>query len=173
MKSLLSSVLILTITVTAWSQTTATGWKVLDQNAFSIQYPGNWDLDQTGYEGTTFVVRSELTSTQDLFPENVNLIIHDLRGTTIYLDKLVKQSESAFQTTLENFKLIESKRLKDTGEYHKIVFTGDKGKTKLKFVQYLRMKGIKAYVITFAAEQSQFENYKETGEKILGSFKIK
>jgi hypothetical protein len=163
----------LLLPLAALAQQSPANWKVLAKDSYSIQYPTNWDLDQTGYEGTTFLLASELTSPQDPFRENVTLIIHDLRGTTIYLDKLVKQSQSTFQTTLANFRLIESKRLKDTGEYHKLVFTGDKGKTSLKFVQYLRIKGIKAYVVTFAGEQSQFENYKETGEKILNSFKVK
>ncbi|HEU5289974.1 MAG TPA: hypothetical protein VFU05_04970 [Cyclobacteriaceae bacterium] len=162
------------LSFTSRAQQAPANWKVLTKDNYSIQYPVSWDLDQTGYQGTTFVVRSVLTSTQDLFPENVNLIIHDLRGTTIYLDKLVKQSESTFQTSLSNFKISESKRLKDTaGEYHKIIFTGEQGTTKLKFVQLLRIKGIKAYVLTFAAEQAQFDNYKEIGEKILNSFKIK
>jgi hypothetical protein len=158
----------------AWTQKNPADWKVLTKDNYSIQYPVNWDLDQTGYEGTTFLIASALTSTQDLFRENVNLIIHDLRGTTIYLNTLVKQSESTFQATLANFKIIESNRRKDTtGEYHKLIFTGDKGNLKLKFVQILRIKGIKAYVTTFAAEQAQFENYKAEGEKILNSFKIK
>lgn len=148
-------------------------WKLLSKDSYSIQYPSNWDLDQTGYEGTTFLIASELTSPQDPFRENVNMIIHDLRGTTIYLDKLVKQSESTFQSSLMNYNLIESKRIKGTLEYHRIIFTGDKKNLKLKFEQYIIMKGIKAYVLTYTAEQTQFDNYKLQGEKILNSFKIK
>lgn len=167
-----SFLLISAFTFTVCAQKTQSGWKVLNESAYSIQYPSNWTLDQTGAQGVTFVINSEPTGFND-FKESVNLIIHDLRGTTINLDKLVKQSESTFPATVVNFKLIESTRLKDSGEYHKIVFTGDKGKLKLKFVQYLRVKGIKAYVTTFTAEQSQFDSYKETGEKILSSFKVK
>lgn len=172
LKSILLSVTFL-LTHTAWGQKTEVGWKVLNQNNFSIQYPTNWDLDQTGYQGTTFLIVSELTSTEDPFRENVDLIIHDLRGTTIYLDKFVRMTESKLPTILTNYNLIESKRIKDKSEYHKIIFTGDKGNLKLKFEQYIWIKGIRGYVLTFAAEQTQFDTYKETGEKILNSFKIK
>jgi hypothetical protein len=161
------------LTLTSWGQKTETGWKVLNQTNFSIQYPANWDLDQTGYQGTTFQIFSELTSIEDPFRENVDLIIHDLRGTTIYLDKFVRMSESKFPTILTNYNLIESKRIKDKSEYHKMIFTGDKGNLKLKFEQYIWMKGIKCYVLTFTSEQTQFDNYQLTGEKILNSFKIK
>ena len=163
----------LLLSFAAWSQSTQPEWKLLAKESYSIRYPANWDLDQTGYEGTTFLIASELTSPQDLFRENVTLIIHDLRGTTIYLDKLVKQSERKFQETLIGFNLIESKRYKGKPEFHKIVFTGDKGNLKIKFEQYLWIKGIKAYVLTFAAEQDQYDNYKLVGQKITNSFKIK
>jgi hypothetical protein len=172
LKSIFLSVAFLA-TLSSWGQKTEAGWKVLNQNNFSIQYPTNWDLDQTGYEGTTFLILSELTSIQDPFRENVGLIFHDLRGTTIYLDKFVRMSESKFPTILTNYSLIESKRIKTTGEYHKIIFTGDKGNLKLKFEQYIWIKGVKGYVLTFTAEQDQFDTYKQTGEKILNSFKIK
>ena len=82
-------------------------------------------------------------------------------------------TESKLMTILTNFNLIESKRSVDKVEFHKIIFTGDQGNYKLKFEQYIWIKGIKGYVLTFAAEQDQFDNYKETGEKILNSFKIK
>src|SRR5688572_726977 len=140
------------LTLTTWGQTTPPDWKVLSQNNFSIQYPINWDLDQTGYQGTTFLILSELTSLEDPFRENVDLIIHDLRGTTIYLDKFVRMSESKFPTLLTNYTLIESKRIKDKGEYHKMIFIGDKGNLKLKFEQCIWIKGIKGYVLTFTAE---------------------
>src|SRR6188768_2774193 len=91
------------LTLTSWGQKTEVSWKVLNQNNFSIQYPTNWDLDQTGYEGTTFLILTELTSIEDPFRENVGLIIHDLRGTTIYLDKFVRMTESKLPTILTNY----------------------------------------------------------------------
>jgi hypothetical protein len=161
------------ITFTSWGQKTEAGWKILNETNYSIQYPANWDLDQPGHMGTTFQINSKLIPEQGQYIENVNLIIHDLRGSTIYLDKFVRMSESKFPTLLTNYNLIESKRVKDTGEYHKFIFTGDKGNLKLKFEQYIWIKGIKGYVLTFTAEQTQFDTYKQTGEKILNSFKIK
>jgi len=162
------------LTITSWSQKTPADWKVLSQNNFSIQYPTNWDLDQTGHLGTTFQILSELTSIEDPFRENVDLIIQDLRGTTIYLNKYVKMSEEKLGTFLTNFNMLESKRIKDhRGEFHKLIFTGETEDLRLKFEQYIWVKGIKAYILTFHTELNQFDNYKETGEKILNSFKIK
>ena len=51
------------------------GWKVLNETNYSIQYPDNWDLNKSGQMGSSFIVFSRLTSPQDKFRENVNLII--------------------------------------------------------------------------------------------------
>lgn len=167
------SLLTFLLTFTSWGQETQPKWIALNKTNFSIQYPNDWELDQSGQMGITFSIHSTLSSEQDQYRENVNLIIHDLRGSTIYLNKFVKMTEDKLPTLLTNFSLIESKRVKEKGEFHKIIFTGDQGNNKLKFVQYLWVKGIRAYVLTFTAEQTQFDNYQLTGEKILNSFKIK
>src|SRR5690242_3136564 len=131
MKSLLSLLLISVLSFTVRAQNTQSEWKVFNDPAYSIQYPANWTLDKTGTQGVALVINSDPTSMTD-FRESVNLIVHDLRGTTINLDKLVKQSESTFPSTVANYKLIESTRLKGAGDYHKIVFTGDQGNLNLK-----------------------------------------
>jgi len=181
MKFHLAGLLIAALTITAWSQKPPAGWKVLSQANYTIQYPANWTLDQSGSQSLAFMIHTELTSLNDPFRENVDLIIQDLRGTTIYLNKYVKMSEEKLGTILNNFKIVESTRMNDhRGEFHKLIFTGDvqsisgsDANLKLKFEQYIWVKGIKAYVLTFHAEVNQFDTYKVEGEKILNSFKIK
>jgi len=69
--------------------------------------------------------------------------------------------------------IIESKRM-DSGKgiYHKMIFSGDQGIFHLKFEQYYFIDKAKAYVVTFTAERSNFDNYITTAEKILSSFKL-
>lgn len=49
-----------------------TGWKLLDDKAYSIQYPESWELRQDGTGGTTFIILSKPVNAQDQFRENVN-----------------------------------------------------------------------------------------------------
>lgn len=148
-------------------------WTSLNENGYSIQYPKNWDLDKSGQMGTSFIVLSQLSSQQDQFRENVNLLIQDLTGMNIDLDKYVEISEGQIRTMITNGKLLDSKRQSSNGtEFHKVIFTGDQGIYQLKFEQYYLIKNGKAYVLTLTCEINQYDKYKEIGEQILSSFKL-
>jgi hypothetical protein len=150
------------------------GWKVLNETSYSIQYPDSWEINKSGQMGSSFFIISKLTSPQDKFRENVNLMIESLQGQKINLDKYVAISEGQLKTVITNGNIIESKRVKSNGhEFHKIIFTGDQGVFKLRFTQYYWVLNGQAYVLTFTCERTQFDNYKLTGERILNSFRIK
>lgn len=74
---------IVLISLTACGQTTKTneittiqnGWKTLNEKGYTIQYPNDWELNKSGQMGTSFIILSRLSSKNDKFCENVNLII--------------------------------------------------------------------------------------------------
>jgi hypothetical protein len=149
------------------------GWKSIDENSFSVQYPEKWDMKKSGQMGVCLIFLSKQTSPQDKFRENVNVLIQDLSGKNIDLDKYVEISEEQIKTMITNGKLLESKRLSKNGsEFQKVIYTGEEGIYKLKFEQYYLIKNDKAYVITLTCELDQFDAYKTIGEKILNSFQL-
>jgi len=149
-------------------------WKTLTQDNYTIQYPSSWELDQSGDLGSSFILFSPLESEQDSFQENINLLIQDLTGMEIDLDKFASISEDQVKTMIPNSNLIESIRLKpETGEYHRIIYTGDLGMYHVKYEQYYWMINEQAYILTLTTELDKFDKYKETGERILNSFMIK
>lgn len=172
---------IVLISLTACGQTTKTneittiqnGWKTLNEKGYTIQYPNDWELNKSGQMGTSFIILSRLSSKNDKFCESVNLIIQDLRGQNINLDKFVEISEEQISKMLTNGKLIESNRINENkSEFHKFIYTADQGIYKLKIEQYCWMKNGKAYILTLSCEIDQYENYKKNGEIILNSFKL-
>jgi hypothetical protein len=113
------------------------GWKTFSETGYSIQYPDSFDLDTSGQMGTSFILLSKLSSPQDLFRENINLVIQDLSGQNIDLDKFVEISEKEIQTMITNGNILESKRINiDSSECQEVVFTGIQGQFNLKFEQY-------------------------------------
>lgn len=153
---------------------TEKGWKSLDESSYSIQYPENWELDKSGKMGLSLILLTKQSSPQDQFRDNVNILIQDLQGQNINLDKYVKISEEQIKTMITNGNLIESKRLNENGsEFQKVIYTGEQGVYKLKFEQFYWIKNEKAYVLTLTCELEQFETYKVTGEKIMNSFRLK
>jgi len=153
---------------------TKNGWKSFDESDYSIQYPENWELDKSGRMGMNLVLMSKQSSQQDNFKENVNLVIQDLKDQNMNLDNYVELSEGQIKTMLTNSVLIESKRKHaNESEFHKVIFTGVQGIYNLKFEQYYFIKNGKAYVLTLTCEEVKFEDYKETGEEIMNSFRLK
>ena len=149
-------------------------WKTLNTDEYFIQYPDDWQLDESGRMGTVFVLFSPLSSSQDLFKENVNLLIQDISTYELNLDQYTEISEGQIKSMITDSKIIESKREHEgSDEFHKMIYTGRQGKFNLTFEQYFWVENGKAYVLTFTCEQERFSEFKELGESIMSSFLIK
>ena len=178
----LIGLLIFIVSLASCSQTTnkndksdiPANWETLDEANYMIQYPDSFELNTSGQMGMSFILLSKKTSPQDEFRENVNLVIQDLAGQNIDLDKYVEISESQIKSMIINSDIIESKRVK-TGNLasQKVIFTGFQGQFNIKFEQHYWIVNNKAYVLTFTAEVNEFDNYKDVSEKIMNSFRIK
>ena len=176
MKIIFTSLLLLLFCANAKSQPNnkETGWLTLKDKSYSIKYPNNWEVDQSGQSGTSFILLSVLEVAEDLFRENINLLVQDLTGKNIDLTKYTEISEGQIKTMMPHSKIIESELIKNkAGDYHKIIYTGDQCNFHLKFEQYYWVIKNKAYVLTFTSEESKFAAYKEVADKILNSFVIK
>lgn len=166
--------LVLLISLNALGQIKETNWETISESTYSIQYPDNWELNTDRSMGTSFILFSEQTSSEDKFRENINLIIQNLEGYNLNLDDYVALSEEQISKMATNENSIESKRLNTNNtEFQKVIFTGKQGLFQLKFVQYYFIKDEKAYVLTFTCEEIQYEKYKSIGEEILERFILK
>lgn len=149
-------------------------WKTLNGTDYSIQYPLDWELNESGQMGTSFILFSPIESSLDKFKENVNLIIQDFSGYNLDLNEYVEISEEQVNIMITNSTLIESKRMKNgSEEFHRMIYTGDQGKFHLKFEQLFWVKDNKAYILTLTCEQEKFMDFKAVGEAILNSFSFK
>jgi hypothetical protein len=149
------------------------GWELLTEDDYSIQYPKDWELNQSGQMGTSFILFSALENNQDQFRENVNLLVQSVQGQSVDLDAFTEISEGQVKTMLTNCTLYESKRMKKgSQQYHKLIYTADQGGFRLKFEQYYWIENDNAYVLTLTCEESSFSKFKETGGKILNSFSL-
>ena len=166
--------IILVLSLNSFGQIKETNWKTINESTYSIQYPDNWELNTEKSMGTSFIIFSEQTSSEDKFRENINLIIQNLEGYNLNLDDYVAISEEQISKMVTNGKIIDSKRSnKNNTEFQKVIFTGKQGLFQLKFVQYYFVKDEKAYVLTFTCEEIQYEKYSLISDQILESFLFK
>lgn len=151
-----------------------TAWKSLKDDQFEIKYPSDWTADESGMMGTHFILFSPLSGETDQFKENVNLLVQDLTGYDLTLDAYVELSENQIKTMITDGKIFLSERIKaENAAYHKVIYSGIQGEFDLKFEQFYWVRNNTAYILTLTCENDQFEAYRETGEGILHSFKIK
>jgi hypothetical protein len=165
-------ILFLIVNLSVFAQTN--DWNTLNEKNYSIEYPSDWELNKSGKMGTKFTLFSQLTSKNDQFKENVNLIVQDLTGHNIDLNQYVEISENQIKTMITDGNIISSERVKkDEKEFQRVIYTGKQGIYDLQFEQYYWVENNNAYVLTLTCEITVFTDFKNTGEKILNSFEIR
>src|SRR5258707_10770442 len=145
-------------------------WKTLESAELLIKYPGQWELNQSGIANTNFILFAPNQS--PTFRNNLNLIIQDLKGQNIDLNKFTEISVEQIKQYITNSKILQSETT-TVGPKHKIVYTGTQGQLNLKWKQYYWVKNEKAYILTFTADQLSFDKQIEEVNSIMDSFKIK
>lgn len=148
------------------------GWKSYTTADYSIQFPGSWELDDSGRLGMTFQFLSPQRSPEDAFRENVNLVIQDLKGQSIKtLDQYTQYSLTQIKTMMKDSEILSEKRMnRNRQEYHRVLFKAEQEAMLFTFEQYYLIQGKKAYVLTLTCETDSFETYSAIGERFLNSF---
>lgn len=149
-------------------------WLTHADDNFSIDYPSNWELNTSGISGTKFFFLSELTSPDDVFRENINMLVQDLSEHNIDLAAFVKISEGQISEFLEDTKIHVSKTTDGKYyTYHRIIYSGMQEGTRIKIEQIYIIIDEQAYILTFTCTASEFAQFKQTGERILESFRLR
>lgn len=148
-------------------------WKSFEKDNYAIQYPGEWELDDSGKLGPSFFVSSPLSNQEDKFRENVNLMVEDLNGIDLDLQQYVAFSIEQIKAHIKDCKIISNETMGVKAHHQKLVYTGQVGVFDLKFVQYFWTSKEKGYVLTFTSEETQFEKYQKMGLQMLDSFEMR
>ncbi|MFT6715647.1 MAG: hypothetical protein ACJA0Q_000274 [Saprospiraceae bacterium] len=148
--------------------------KTQTTDLYEISFPHSWITDTSKVMGTDLILFSPLVGKNDVFRENVNILVQDLSAYDLSLDQYVDISVNQINTLITDSKIELNERVKGiNGDFYKIIYTGKQGKLNLKFEQYFWLVKKTAYVLTFTCEVDQFSKYQQVGEQILNSFKLK
>lgn len=148
-------------------------WTTISREEYKIQSPINWAVDTSKKNGADVFLFSPQESISDKFRENINVLIQNLKGTNIDLDKYTKISETQIKEMAKDAVVIDSKRInKEAASFHKIIYKSTQQSFPLTFEQYYFIRNEKAYVITLTVETDKFISFQKTGEYILNSFTL-
>jgi hypothetical protein len=150
-------------------------WKTIDTPHYTIQYPKEWKRETGEKFGSEFMLMSARTSPKDDFKENIGLLILEFSSDSgINLEKYAEISEEQVIESMENAKILSSKSSLNHGQnMHKTTFTASFDDRALTFTRHYWKKNNKIYVLTLTCEADQFDDYKDVGEGIMASFRLK
>lgn len=169
MKTIMTLLITFLMSVNTYSQVKKETFK---KGNFTIEYNSNWELNTTETNGADVVLFTELEK-NDTFRENVNVLVQDLKGMNMTMEKYVTLSEEQIKTLVSDSKIMVSKSVNDKGKrYHMIVWRGYLANNNLKLKQLFFIKNEKAYIITYTALPETFNKFLKEANVILKSFKL-
>lgn len=145
----------------------------INRNGYIIQYPTTWKIDTSNPMGTDLLIIAPYDNTDDVFTENVNVLIQDLKGQNIGLSEYKQISEKQVAEVVTDGKIYESSIMqKANSKYYRLVcsYKAPQGDLTLKVISVCYIKDEKAYLATFVAQYSNYDKYQKTAESILNSF---
>ncbi len=146
---------------------------VFSSKSFKISFPTSWQLDTTKNMGAECFIFSPLENEKDNFRENVNVMIQDLSGSQIDLEKYKQITEQQLKQYDATAQVFESSIIKQSGgNFYKVLYSMTQNKNKLKITSVCFIKNEKAYLITLTTKIETYEKYKKIGEDILNSFSL-
>jgi len=147
----------------------APAWATWKGEGVSLAHPVAWVAHASGANGTVVAFVSPMDS-GDVFRENVSLRVEASDGKD--LTSFVGATEQWIANDLPKGVLIHSGATRDgTGELHQLEYTGEIAERPVHGKQVVRLRGGKAYRLTFVADRDAWDEMLYIAEAIMGSFK--
>ncbi|MCX6089816.1 MAG: trypsin-like peptidase domain-containing protein [Candidatus Atribacteria bacterium] len=140
------------------------------QKGFTLKYPNSWTSTiQTLMNQEVVAFLAPTDNPQDVFRENLNILIENLPSEM--------SLQNYFSLTMDQLKTFPDVQFR---ENYDATISGQPGKVlvysrtldgkELTYSQVYIIRGIKAYVLTFTAESTQYSHYQPEFQQILSRF---
>lgn len=138
--------------------------------SYTMDIPEGWKIKESCIEADCSFLAPQDNPT-DTFLENINITVADAPSKNYPVTKYTDFSIGYLPSVIENFELVERKKLPGNSEY--IIYKGFKSGFNQTWKQYYHIKDSKMYIVTFTAETPRFEEYIGRIQENLDSFRVK
>ncbi|MDX2002201.1 MAG: hypothetical protein SFW35_07205 [Chitinophagales bacterium] len=143
--------------------------EMFQSKTMKISYPSDWKANNEANEMVEFFIASPLVDENDLFSENVNLVVAPSTGT---LDTQMKESKDGMEQML-NATVKEEGKMKVGGiDARFMVSEFAMSETKLTCYSILLVKNGNLIVITCTAASGDYKAYFPTFKKMVESITL-
>lgn len=143
------------------------------KNGFSLSQPGNWNTSDHSLRGTTFYASTPFDKEDDIYSENISLIVQNLEGKDLDVRQFAELTTTQLEILVKNFKLIRSEPIEKNGwQGHELIYEGKQGHYTLKFKQYIVINKGTAYVLTYTGEINSFDQHLKEADIAFDSFNV-
>jgi len=144
-----------------------------EKDNYSIEYPSNWILNDSGENGTKIFLYPTNSESSDVFTENINLIVQNLNDSTITIEKYKGLVEKQISGMLTEPKITLSELKNKNGlKFHQLVAEGKSSDYKFKTIIYTYLIEKQIYTLTFVTLYDTYENNHIESLRIMDSFKL-
>lgn len=136
-----------------------------------IKYPSDWTKNSQ-IEGAIVVFLSPKKSASDT-SATLGVSTEDLSKQPMTLEEYTTLSLKNLNQFVTDAKILDSSATTlDGNSAHKVVYTAKQGQYTLKFMQVYTIKDNTAYVLSYIAEINKFNDFLDTAQEMIDSFKI-
>ncbi|MBF8150849.1 hypothetical protein ITJ86_13130 [Winogradskyella sp. F6397] len=170
MKNLLIIFILFTFIINAQEQSKSIKY---EKDNYSIEYPSNWILNDSGESGTEIFLYPTNSESSDVFTENINLIVQNLNDTTITLEKYKGLVENQISEMLTEPKITSSEIENKGGlKSHQLIAGGKSGDYKFKTIIHTYLMNKQIYTLTFVTLYENYKNNQIESLRIMDSFNL-
>lgn len=141
---------------------------------YQVDFPATWGADTSRKFGTDVIFFTSLADQDDKFSENVTMILQDWKGQNMTLTKYKDVTEKEMRTPGAQRKVLESAiQKKGNDSYYKFTSSFTQEGRQLKSTSICFIKNSIAYLMTYTAEEKNFNSYYPDASKLMNSLVIK
>lgn len=160
------------------SSLTKTEFSTFDSSnffGFRMKYPKSWRIQKiedrfTGDVAKFFPLQN---SDSNSFQPEISVEVQDLKKP-ILLPDYTNSRVNEITQFLKNPRIHDSRSAKLANlPAHEVVYTGKQEQYNVKMMAVWTVKGSRAYIVTYTAEESQYDAFLETAQAMINSLEIR
>lgn len=141
------------------------------QYHFSLKAPSGWSVKENT-AGAAVILLSPQQGSLDVFQENVNVVVQDLKMRPMALQEFSLTAINQLKAMYNNIEILKTDSIWLSGRNGTRLEYIVRAEIHLHIIQVWTIKDKKAYMITFSADVDRYPQYATIADQVINSFSL-